>query len=152
MATDVAARGLHIPNVSHVINYDLPQDPEDYVHRIGRTARLGAKGEAISFACEDSAFTLPDIETYIEMKIPVLAAPALEQIERPARIERNRPSGGRSSKRKPGGRGPSRPNRPKQSKSAGGDSGKDASGTDKPRRRRRRRRSKPNSDSSTSSD
>ncbi len=65
VATDVAARGLHIPSVSHVINYDLPQDPEDYVHRIGRTARAGASGHAISFACEDHAFSLLDIEQYI---------------------------------------------------------------------------------------
>lgn len=70
VATDVAARGLHITDVSHVFNYDLPQDAEDYVHRIGRTARAGASGDAISFACEDSAFALPDIEAYIEHKIP----------------------------------------------------------------------------------
>ena len=71
VATDVAARGLHIPAVSHVINYDLPTDAEDYVHRIGRTARAGASGEAISFACEDSVFSLPAIEEYIDNKIPV---------------------------------------------------------------------------------
>ena len=65
VATDVAARGLHIPDVTHVINFDLPQDAPDYVHRIGRTARLGAKGEAISFACENYAFHLPEIEDYI---------------------------------------------------------------------------------------
>ena len=71
IATDVAARGLHIDNVSHVFNYDLPQDAEDYVHRIGRTARLGAEGDAISFACDMYAQGLPDIETYIGQKIPV---------------------------------------------------------------------------------
>ncbi|HET8942928.1 MAG TPA: DEAD/DEAH box helicase [Rudaea sp.] len=71
IATDVAARGLHIPDVSHVFNYDLPQDAEDYVHRIGRTARLGAEGDAISFACDMYAQGLPDIEAYIEQKIPV---------------------------------------------------------------------------------
>jgi ATP-dependent RNA helicase RhlB len=71
IATDVAARGLHIPDVSHVINYDLPQDVEDYVHRIGRTARFGASGEAISFICEDYAYSMPDIEDYIGQKIPV---------------------------------------------------------------------------------
>lgn len=71
MATDVAARGLHIPAVSHVINFDLPQDAEDYVHRIGRTARAGATGEAISFACDEYVFSLPDIEAYIGHKIPV---------------------------------------------------------------------------------
>ncbi|MGB3047797.1 DEAD/DEAH box helicase, partial [Dokdonella sp.] len=70
VATDVAARGLHIPAVSHVFNFDLPQDAEDYVHRIGRTARLGAEGDAISFACDRYAMGLPDIEAYIDQKIP----------------------------------------------------------------------------------
>ncbi len=69
VATDVAARGLHIPDVSHVINYDLPEDAEDYVHRIGRTARAGASGDAISFACETYSFSLPDIESYIGHRI-----------------------------------------------------------------------------------
>ncbi|NIP88956.1 MAG: RNA helicase, partial [Gammaproteobacteria bacterium] len=71
IATDVASRGLHVPDVSHVINYDLPQDPEDYVHRIGRTARAGASGDAISFACETYAFTLPEIEKFIGHRIPM---------------------------------------------------------------------------------
>jgi len=70
VATDVASRGLHIDDVSHVINYDLPQEPEDYVHRIGRTARAGAVGKAISFADEDLVFHLPDIEEFIGRKIP----------------------------------------------------------------------------------
>ena len=82
VATDVAARGLHIPEVSHVFNYDLPQDVEDYVHRIGRTARAGASGTAISFACEEYVFSLPDIEQYIKHKLPVLNA-ADEQLEEP---------------------------------------------------------------------
>lgn len=71
VATDVAARGLHIPEVTHVFNFDIPQDAPDYVHRIGRTARLGARGEAISFACENYAFHLPEIEEYIGYSIPV---------------------------------------------------------------------------------
>ncbi len=71
IATDVASRGLHIPDVSHVFNYDLPQDAADYVHRIGRTARAGAEGDAISFGCEEYAVSLPDIEDYISHKIPV---------------------------------------------------------------------------------
>lgn len=83
VATDVAARGLHIPEVSHVFNYDLPQDVEDYVHRIGRTARAGASGVAISFACEDYAFSLPEIEQYIKHKLPV-AATSDEVLETPA--------------------------------------------------------------------
>ena len=71
VATDVAARGLHIEGVTHVVNYDLPEDAEDYVHRIGRTARAGAEGDAISFVCETYAFSLPDIEKYIGHKITV---------------------------------------------------------------------------------
>jgi ATP-dependent RNA helicase RhlB len=71
VATDVASRGLHVEAVSHVINYDLPQDPEDYVHRIGRTARAGAAGKAISFADEEYVLSLEAIERYIGFKIPV---------------------------------------------------------------------------------
>lgn len=71
IATDVASRGLHIEGVSHVINYDLPQDAEDYVHRIGRTARAGAEGDAISLACEEYVTNLEAIEEYINHKIPV---------------------------------------------------------------------------------
>src|SRR6202050_2664325 len=73
IATDVASRGLHIPDVSHVFNFDLPQDAPDYVHRIGRTARAGAEGDAISFACEEFAVSLPEIEAYIGHKIPSAA-------------------------------------------------------------------------------
>ncbi len=71
VATDVASRGLHIDGVTHVINYHLPQDSEDYVHRIGRTARAGAKGRAISLACEEYVHSLFDIEEFIKEKIPV---------------------------------------------------------------------------------
>lgn len=70
VATDLAARGLHIPDVSHVFNYDLPQNCEDYVHRIGRTARAGASGDAVSFGCEDYIYSLMDIEAYIGYPIP----------------------------------------------------------------------------------
>jgi len=101
VATDVAARGLHIPEVSHVFNYDLPQDREDYVHRIGRTARAGASGDAISFACEKYSFSLPEIEDYIDHKIPVgsIAANMLAALERPVK----RPSRDRGGR--PGNRG-----------------------------------------------
>ena len=69
IATDVAGRGIHIDGVSHVVNYNLPEDPEDYVHRIGRTGRAGASGMSISFACEDDAFLLPELENAIGMKL-----------------------------------------------------------------------------------
>lgn len=65
VATDVAGRGLHIEAVSHVINYTLPHDPEDYVHRIGRTGRAGATGTSVSFACEEDSFYIPDIEKFL---------------------------------------------------------------------------------------
>jgi ATP-dependent RNA helicase RhlB len=107
IATDVASRGLHIPDVSHVFNFDLPQDPSDYVHRIGRTARAGAAGDAISFACEEYAVALPDIESYLGHKIPFAAiAPELlaSGVVTPPREHRphtQRPHGGR---RQGGGR------------------------------------------------
>jgi ATP-dependent RNA helicase RhlB len=65
VATDVAGRGLHVDGISHVINYDIPFDAEDYVHRIGRTGRAGATGVAYTFACENEAFSMPEIEKYI---------------------------------------------------------------------------------------
>jgi ATP-dependent RNA helicase RhlB len=69
VATDVAGRGIHVEGISHVVNFDLPEDPEDYVHRIGRTGRAGAAGISISFVSEDDAFNLPLIEDYLGNKI-----------------------------------------------------------------------------------
>ena len=103
VATDVAARGLHIPDVTHVVNFDLPQDAPDYVHRIGRTARLGAAGEAISFACENYAFHLPEIEEYIGYSIPV------QHVEKEMLLDIKRP--------------PPRPRLPGDSASRGGPRG-----------------------------
>ncbi|NOZ38195.1 MAG: DEAD/DEAH box helicase [Gammaproteobacteria bacterium] len=99
VATDVASRGLHVNDVSHVVNYDLPNDPEDYVHRIGRTARAGASGDALSFACETYAQSLPDIEAYIGHRIPTASIDHdnLPEIKIPPRPPR-KPGG-------PGGRG-----------------------------------------------
>ena len=93
VATDVAARGLHIPDVTHVFNYDLPDDAEDYVHRIGRTGRAGKSGHSISFACEDYAFNLPAIEAYIHHPIPVSKydrSALLVDVTPPKKIQRHR--------------------------------------------------------------
>ncbi|MBP6514400.1 MAG: DEAD/DEAH box helicase, partial [Steroidobacteraceae bacterium] len=120
VATDVAARGLHIPDVSHVFNYDLPQDPEDYVHRIGRTARAGAAGDAVSFGCEQYVVSLPDIEAFIGRSLPVasydradlpqLKAPAARQFDEEdeahrERLRRNRERDGGGGRRPGGGGG-----------------------------------------------
>ena len=92
IATDVASRGLHIDGVTHVINYDLPQDPEDYVHRVGRTARAGAEGDAISFADEEYVFSLDSIESLIGRKIPAeVADPGLYRHPQGGRLRTHRP-------------------------------------------------------------
>jgi ATP-dependent RNA helicase RhlB len=72
VATDVASRGIHVEDITHVINYDLPQDPENYVHRIGRTARAGKTGTALSLACEDYVLHLEPIEQMLGNPIPVV--------------------------------------------------------------------------------
>jgi len=130
VATDVASRGLHIPDVTHVINYDLPELGEDYVHRIGRTARAGKSGAAISFACENYAMNLVDIEEYIRRSIPTetITDDLLVEPQPPVRMKEGRikpsggkrpqRSGGRSGKRPGGGRGSSRRRQQNSSKSA----------------------------------
>ncbi len=99
VATDVAARGLHIPAVTHVFNYDLPDDCEDYVHRIGRTGRAGASGHSISLACEEYALNLPAIETYIGHSIPVSKYnpdALMTDLPKPLRLTRARPATARA--------------------------------------------------------
>jgi ATP-dependent RNA helicase RhlB len=168
IGTDVASRGLHIPDVSHVFNYDLPQDPEDYVHRIGRTARAGAEGDAISFGCEEYVISLPDIEAYIGRKLPVaaVASEVLPEIVLPRPLPRRHFSdrggsrgggggggGGRRGDRRPAASHSSQP-RPIQAEQqasvapaetspppANGENG-EAAADAAPRKRRRRRRSK----------
>jgi len=103
IGTDVASRGLHVPDVSHVFNYDLPQDPEDYVHRIGRTARAGAAGDAISFGCEEYVVSLPEIEAFIGRRLPVVqidpaSLPSIEAPPRRPRKSRPRSGDGRAKK------------------------------------------------------
>ena len=116
VATDVASRGIHVDDISHVFNYDLPQDIEDYVHRIGRTARAGASGKAVTLACEDYVFTLPEIEDYIGHPIPTEKPPEdyIVEYEKPPR--KPRPAGGgrggpgsgrgRGGRGRDGGKGP----------------------------------------------
>jgi ATP-dependent RNA helicase RhlB len=147
VATDVASRGLHIEAVSHVINWDLPQDPEDYVHRIGRTARAGAAGRAVGLVDEASALNLEGIEKFIGQKIPVEWAeddlfvaeikPSAEERRRYAEERRARLNARRGSDR--GG--------PRGGGGSGRDHGRAAAGpvqhapaADGERRRRRRRR------------
>ena len=76
VATDVAGRGIHVDNISHVVNYTLPEEPEDYVHRIGRTGRAGKTGVSISFACEDDSFRLEPIEKLLGKKLECKVPPA----------------------------------------------------------------------------
>lgn len=81
VATDVAGRGIHIEGINFVVNYSLPFEPEDYVHRIGRTGRAGASGVSVSFACEEGAFYLPDIEEYIGRSLP--CSPPTDELLQP---------------------------------------------------------------------
>lgn len=107
VATDVAGRGIHISGISHVVNFTLPEEPEDYVHRIGRTGRAGSKGTSISFACEDDAFRLPAIEALLggaikceqppESLLKAMPEDVQEAIDQYRKNNRQRRSGGRRS-------------------------------------------------------
>ena len=130
VATDVAARGLHIDALTHIINYDRPDEAEDYVHRIGRTARAGASGEAISFACETYAFSFPDIEKFIGHKIAVqqVTPELLADVDPRSRVRIQK--GDRLERRDGGGRNQRQGGRPGGGKSHG---------SGQPPRRRRRK-------------
>ena len=109
VATDVAGRGIHIEGMDHVINFMLPHDPEDYVHRIGRTGRAGATGTSISFADEKDAFYLPAIEAFIEQKLSCIE-PKEEWLTMPKPVpERKKPRPRRTRTSAPIAQGKSRP-------------------------------------------
>ncbi len=140
VATDVASRGLHIEGVSHVINYDLPQDAEDYVHRIGRTARVGAEGKAFSLACEDFVYSLDAVQKFVGYEIPTVFADDELYAEVLPRGQGHKVEDDGSHYRRPPHRRERRPHRsaPKAPREAG-----DPTDGDKPPAKRRRRRRKP---------
>jgi ATP-dependent RNA helicase RhlE len=122
IATDIAARGIDIPGVAHVVNFDLPDVPEQYVHRIGRTARAGADGAAIAFCAHDERVNLRDIERLIRQKLPetplpegfLAAAQALKALKLPPqREERSHGRGGYGGERRDGGHRHARPSAPR---------------------------------------
>ena len=131
VATDVASRGLHIAGVTHVVNYDLPQDAEDYVHRIGRTARVGAEGKAITLACEDYIYSLDAVQKFVGYELPTefadetLFAEVLRRPRTPRRTDSGRdrrPPARREHHDSSGGDGPAkkRPRRPRRKSTSGG--------------------------------
>ena len=129
VATDVAGRGLHINNVSHIFNYNIPLDPEDYVHRIGRTGRAGKSGQSITFACEAESFHIPPIEEYIGRDLPCThpedewLEPLPEPVRKAPPIKRaagDRPRGNRSGGNRSGG---NRRGGPSRGRSGGGNRG-----------------------------
>jgi ATP-dependent RNA helicase RhlB len=123
VATDVAGRGIHIEGMDHVINYTLPRDPEDYVHRIGRTGRAGSVGTSISFADEDDSFNIPAMEELLGKELPCIypeeewLAPLPPPPPRPKKTPQKR----RSSSNRRSRRSNNRPrgSRPPQGKRAG---------------------------------
>ena len=148
VATDVASRGLHIDGVTHVINFDLPQDAEDYVHRIGRTARVGAEGKAYTLACDDYVYSLDAVHKFVGYEIPVCFAPeelfaeVVPYKPKPRSTSRPKPHG-----RRPGGgrRDDRRPPRRSQEAAAPRPDAQTSSGDgEPPKKKRRRRRRRPN--------
>jgi len=146
VATDIAARGIDIDQLPHVVNYDLPNIPEDYVHRIGRTGRAGATGEAVSLVCVDEHDMLKDIEKLIKQTLPREVIPGFEPDPtaraQPVQLRSagHRPGGGRSGggggqgRAKSGGGGGGGGNKPRApGASAGGNGGGPRTGTSAPR-------------------
>ena len=157
VCTDVASRGLHIDNVTHIFNYDLPQDPEDYVHRIGRTARAGASGKAFSIACEQYVYSLEAIEEFIGHKLPhdfaepdmfVEPAPWTPPPRKPRGVgdkrstssPRGRADGGERRRRTSDSAPAPRPTPSGDAKKAAATNGTTEGGDDPARKKRRRRR------------
>jgi ATP-dependent RNA helicase RhlB len=132
VATDVASRGLHIEGVTHVINYDVPQDSEDYVHRIGRTARAGASGKALTLACETYVMALEGIEGLIGFRLPVVHVEDHMLVKPVPPSHSYRAQHSRPPQRRGGG--------PRPSNGGGGSHPRGADGQGQGARRRRRRR------------
>ena len=105
VATDVAARGLDIPDVKHVYNYELPNVPDNYVHRIGRTARAGKDGAAIAFCAPDEMGELKDIQKTMKVSIPVASGRPWEAMDEPAKPGKSRGNRGRGQGGRPGNGG-----------------------------------------------
>jgi ATP-dependent RNA helicase RhlB len=121
VATDVAGRGIHVDGISHVVNFNIPENPDDYVHRIGRTGRAGATGQSITFACEMESFELPKIEELLGAELNCTMAPEELLAELPPapprkkRPRRSSAGGGRSGGQRPRGHKPHRPGGPRKS-------------------------------------
>lgn len=122
MATDIAARGLDIEELPHVVNYELPNVPEDYVHRIGRTGRAAATGEALSLVCVDEHKLLRDIERLLKKEIPRIAIAGYEPDPsikaEPIQNGRQQRGGGRGQGQGRGGQGQGRSGQPRSQNSA----------------------------------
>jgi ATP-dependent RNA helicase RhlB len=119
VATDVAGRGIHVDGVSHVVNFNIPENPDDYIHRIGRTGRAGATGKSITFACEMESFELPAIEELLGMELKCTMPPQelLEELP-PAPPRKRRPPRRDGDSR--GGRRPSQGGGQRRSRGQGG--------------------------------
>jgi ATP-dependent RNA helicase RhlB len=140
VATDVASRGLHIDGVTHVFNYDLPQDPEDYVHRVGRTARAGASGKGFSLACEQYVYSLEAIEQFIGHSLPYEFPDESLLVQPRTVMRRSRSREAQRGSRRDGGRSRARPEPQSPAPKADSPSSQSESAGDPARKKKRRRR------------